>query len=123
MNTPPKTIGLLALLLAMTSLLLPGCDSDVAVKDAGTYEGKIVKVVPDEKEIYVLLDSGEKLELYFTDTTTVTKGSSSAATAPAATMPAAQTLDFSALKVDDKVRVTVSRTGNRNDPVSVEIIE
>lgn len=97
-----------AALLCFALFALAGCGQPLAVVDAGTYEGTIDKVVPAETEIYVSLDSGEQLELYFNEQTRVTQ-----AGAPA---------DFSAITKGASVRVTLSREGNRNIPEKVELL-
>lgn len=77
--------------------------------DSGTYSGKIKKVEAEKTEIYVTLDDGKTLELYFTDETSLTQNG--------------QDVDFSTLKKDQKVEVTVEKVGKRLDPVSVKIRE
>jgi hypothetical protein len=106
-----KNLLMIALpMLLVSSLLLTGCQkkTEEAVVESGTYEGTIAKVNPEEKEIYV--DSqGRELELYFTETTTLTQGDKPA--------------EFSALKKGQKVKVVVKKVGQRLDPVSVTILE
>lgn len=97
-------------MLLVSSLMLMGCEkkTEEAVVESGTYSGTIKKVNPDESEIYV--DSeGRELELYFTETTTLTQ----------ADKPA----EFSALKKGQNVEVEVKKVGQRLDPVSVKIKE
>lgn len=93
---------LLAGAFAMT-----GCDKEATV-ESGTYEGTIAKVNPDEDEIYVDAD-GQELELYFTEETELTRGGEEA--------------EFDALEKGQTVEVEVEKTGQRLDPVSVEIKE
>ncbi len=97
-----------AAFLCFALLALAGCGQPLAVVNAGTYEGTIKKVVPAEAEIYVTLESGEQLELYFNEQTQVTQ-----AGAPA---------DFSAISEGAAVRITVSRKDNRNIPEEVELL-
>jgi hypothetical protein len=72
-----------------------------------TMEGKITKVETDEKEIYVLVD-GKKHELHFKENTELLQNG-----APAA---------YSALKVDQKVKIDAKKVGKRLDPVRIEIL-
>ncbi len=97
--------GMLSLLLVLSALT--GCGG-VDVVDSGSYEGVVDEAKPGEKEIYVVLDDGRKLELYFTDQTTLQQGG--------------QAADFSALESGSRVRVEVTREGNRNVPQKVEIL-
>lgn len=102
MNAKRIGQGLAMGFFAVVLLGTVGCgDGGVDAVEAGTYEGTIDKVVLDEKEIYVTLDNGKRLEL-------VTGG-----------IPG----DFTKLSKGAKVRVTVKREGNRNVPTKVEIIE
>lgn len=72
-----------------------------------TVEGTVSKVVPEKKEIYVLAE-GKKHEFYFKENTELLQNG-----APA---------EFSALKVDQKVKVGAKKVGKRLDPVKVEIL-
>lgn len=101
---PIKTslIGLLGLI----ALIFAGCGG-IDVVDAGTYRGTINKAVAEEQEIYVTLDNGQKLELYFTEETEL--------------LSAGQPVEFSALASGLPVEITVAREGNRNVPTRVEI--
>lgn len=94
--------------MLLGSLLLVGCGGSIEVVDAGTYQATVDKAVPAEEEIYVTLDSGQTLELYFTDATElVTDG---------------EPVDFSQLSSGSSVEITVEREGNRNIPTRVEIM-
>lgn len=101
----------LFIILLTVSLIfaLISCGEEIDVVESGTYEGVIAKVVPDEEEIYVTLDNGKKIELYFKENTVLMR----------------DTLEvpFSELAVDQKVVVEVEKVGKRLDPVKVEIIE
>lgn len=88
-------------------LFVAGCGEGISVVDAGTYQANIDEVVPEEEEIYVTLDDGQRLELYFTDSTKL--------------VAEGQSVDFSRLSADMSVQLTVSREGNRNVPTRVEI--
>lgn len=101
-----NVLALPALLLLV--LALAGCSGEIEVVDAGAYEGTVSKVVPEEREIYVMLEDGQKLELYFNDQTELVHNGEAA--------------EFSALEVGSRVRVTVTRVGNRNEPARVEIL-
>lgn len=101
-----RTLNLYSLLIGC--LLLVACGDSIDVVDAGTYQGIVDKAVPDEREIYVELDNGQRLELYFTDTTEL--------------LVNGQTVPFSQLVAGTSVEVTVEREGNRNVPTRVEIM-
>jgi len=77
--------------------------------ESGTYTGTIQEVNAEETEIYVKLESGDVIELYFTDTTTLSQND--------------EEVPFSAIRVDDRVEVTVEKTGQRLDPVSVVLLD
>lgn len=96
-------------LFACTVLVFTGCGRQEVLVDSGTYEGTILKVNPDETEIYVSLDEKRVLELYFSESTTV-----SSAGAPAA---------FDALQKGQSVRVEVTRSGDEMVPVRVQILD
>lgn len=105
MNYLSKTFTILTALV----LIISACGEKTSVVDSGTYNGTIAEVNADETEIYVTLDSGEKIELYFTETTTLTENG--------------ENVPFSTIEVDDKVEVTVEKTGQRLDPVSVVLLD
>lgn len=100
-----RTIKLLTI---ATALFLASCESKTDVVESGSYTGKIDKVEADEREIYVVAD-GKRLELYFTDSTKLTKNGSE--------------VQFSELAKDKTVEIEVKKVGNRLDPVSVNIVE
>jgi hypothetical protein len=106
--TTPRTRPVIGLLVA--GLMLGGLAAcgGVDVVDSGTYDGVVDQVKPGEREIYVVLDDGRKLELYFTDQTTLQQSG--------------QPVEFSALEAGSQVRVAVEREGNRNVPTRVEIL-
>ncbi len=97
------------LLLSVLFLSLTACGEETSVVESGTYSGTISEVNAEETEIYVNLDSGEMIELYFTDETTLTQNG--------------EEVPFSTLEVDDRVEVTVEKTGQRLDPVSVVLMD
>lgn len=85
------------------------CGEKTDVVESGTYEGTVKKVEAEKTEIYVETADGKTLELYFTDTTTLTRNG--------------ETVEFSALEENQKVEVQVEKVGNRLDPISVKIEE
>jgi len=101
-----RTVGLLAVLLLTATL--SGCGGGIDVVEEGTYTGTVTEVVPAEREIYVTLEDGAKLELYFNEETELVQDGES--------------VEFSALQAGTRVRLTVTRVGNRNEPRRVEII-
>lgn len=103
-----KTSTLLIASLALCVALV-GCGDKVTAVDSGTYEGSISQVKPDEQEIYVQIGEGQKLELYFTPETTLTRNG--------------ETASFEQLEAGQRVSVEVKREGNRMNPVAVEILE
>ncbi len=107
MKNPRATLLLSTLAMLLLTAALAGCGG-VDVVDSGSYEGVVDEAKPGEKEIYVMLDDGRKLELYFTDQTTLQQSG--------------QPADFSALESGTRVRVNVAREGNRNVPQTVEIL-
>jgi CspA family cold shock protein len=102
-----KTIKLLTIASAL--FLFASCESKTDVVESGSYTGKIDKVEADEREIYVNAENGKRLELYFTDSTKLTKNGAEA--------------QFSELAKDKTVEVEVKKVGNRLDPISVNIVE
>jgi len=92
--------------LILSSFLLFGC-SETKVVESGTYEGTIKKVEADKSEIYVTLDEGGVIELYFIDETELLQGENPA--------------EFSALEAGQKVEITLRKTGKRLDPLKVVI--
>ena len=104
MNKPVSAVLLFALALILTS-----CSGQTDVVDSGTYTGQIEEVKPEESEIYLAIDEGRTLELYFIEETTLTRGGSE--------------VPFSELAAGQRVEVEVERVGNRLDPLSVEILE
>lgn len=79
------------------------------VVESGTYEGTVHEVEADKTEIYVKTADDKLLELYFTESTTLTRNG--------------QTVEFSELAEGQKVEVEVRKEGKRLDPVSVKILE
>jgi cold shock protein len=79
------------------------------VVESGVYQGTVEEVEADKTEIYVKTADGKLLELYFTETTTLTRSG-----AP---------VNFDQLAEGQKVEVEVIKEGKRLDPVSVKIME
>lgn len=96
-------------LVVFAMALMVSCSGGTDVVDSGTYKGEVVEVEPEKTEIYVKTEDNKKLELYFTDETTLTKSG--------------QKVDFSALSEGTQVEVEVKKVGKRLDPVSVKILE
>jgi hypothetical protein len=88
---------------------ITSCGERTDVVDSGTYQGTVEEVEADKTEIYVKTADDKLLELYFTESTTLTKNG--------------ETVDFSELAEGQKVEVEVKKEGKRLDPVSVKILE
>jgi len=97
------------MLLLMTSLFLAACGEKTAVVESGTYTGTVKKVEADKREIYVTLDDGKLLELYFTENTELVRDSVN--------------VNFTTLQQGQRVQVTVEKVGKRLDPERVRIME
>ncbi|MDZ7755833.1 hypothetical protein [Rhodohalobacter sp.] len=95
-------------ILTLLFLMISACGEDTSVVESGTYTGTIQEVNAEETEIYVNLEEGGVIELYFTDETTLTRDG--------------EDVPFSSIQVDDRVEVTVEKTGQRLDPVSVVLL-
>lgn len=96
-------------LMFSTILLFFACGDGTDVVESGTYQGKIKEVEPSKTEIYVTSDDNKTLELYFTDSTSLTRNG--------------MDVDFSELKDGQQVEVEVEKIGKRLNPISVKIIE
>ena len=81
--------------------------NSAAAETTDISHGKISKMVPAKKEIYVMTDTGKK-EYYFKDTTTVEK--------------AGEKLSYNELSEGMEVTVTANKVGKRLDPIKVEIL-
>lgn len=92
-----------------TILLFMACGESTDVVESGTYQGTIKEVEADKTEIYVTTNDGKTLELYFTETTSLTRNGSE--------------VEFSELKEGQEVEVEVEKNGKRLDPLSVKIME
>jgi hypothetical protein len=103
-----KQIKIFASLLALI-VLLAACGGDVDVVESGTYQGTIDKVKADEEEIYVNLDNGKRIELYFTEETKLMRDT--------------MEVPFTELSANQKIEVEVKKVGKRLDPLTVKILE
>lgn len=90
-------------------LFLGACGEKTDVVDSGTYQGVVHEVEADKSEIYVKTADNKILELYFTESTALTKNG--------------ETVPFSELAEGKKVEVVVEKVGQRLDPISVKILE
>lgn len=97
------------LTIAFAFFMLVSCGEKTDVVESGVYQGTIEEVEADKSEIYVKTEDGKLLELYFTETTALTKDG--------------QIVPFTELAEGKKVEVEVKKEGKRLDPVSVKIIE
>jgi len=97
--------------LVMFTAILLGFSScgggGVDAVESGTYQGTISEVNAGEQEIYVETPDDKTLELYFTDSTQLTQDG--------------QKVDFSVLKKDQQVEVTVEKMGKKLNPLKVKI--
>lgn len=99
--------GFAILGIMMSMFACGGGDTDVV--ESGTYQGTIKEVEAEKTEIYVETEDNKTLELYFTESTTLTRNG--------------ENVDFSSLSTGQKVEVEVEKVGQRLDPISVEILE
>jgi CspA family cold shock protein len=97
------------LAVACSLFFLTSCGEKTDVVESGVYQGTVAEVEADKSEIYVKTADGKLLELYFTESTTLTKDG--------------QTVAFSELAEGKKVEVEVKKEGKRLDPVAVKILE
>lgn len=90
-------------------VLLTSCGGKTDAVESGVYQGTVAEVEADKTEIYVKTADGKTLELYFTETTTLTRNG--------------ETVAFDQLAEGQKVEVEVKAEGKRLDPISVKILE
>ena len=88
-------------------IFLASCGHNVDVVESGTYDGTVAEAKPEEKEIYVDLDNGKTIELYFTESTTLTKDG--------------EEVEFSELAKGVDVQVEVEKKGKKLEPIAVKI--
>ena len=82
---------------------------NTSMVESGTYKVTAKRVDAEEKEIYVAMEDGKVLELYFSAATKLTQSGKDA--------------DFSALESGQKLEVQVERDGNKLKPLAVSILE
>lgn len=105
--------GLLIAGLAVLLLVGPvacGGEQEADAVESGTYTGTLEEVVPEETEIYVELEDGRTIELYFSDETELTDSEG-------------ESISFETLSSGDRVRVEVEQVGQRNDPIAVTLLD
>ncbi|MCX2741213.1 hypothetical protein [Pontibacter anaerobius] len=85
------------------------CQEGTDVVESGTYQGTVDEVEAEKTEIYVKTDDNKRLELYFTESTTLTRNG--------------ETVAFDQLQEGQRVEVEVEKTGQRLDPKAVRILE
>ena len=100
-----KLIGI----IAVVAIFFTACGESTDVVESGIYQGTIKEVEPEKDEIYVSTEDDKTLELYFTETTTLTRNG--------------QVVEFSELQEGQRVEVEVEKVGQRLDPISVTILE
>jgi CspA family cold shock protein len=76
---------------------------------SGSYTGTAKEVDPKEQEIYVETGDGKILELYFNETTKLTRGGT--------------VVPFGELKKGNSLEVTVENNGNSLKPIEVKILD
>jgi len=96
-------------MIVAAAMLMAGCGKNMVAVDSGTYQGTISEVNPDEEEIYVGIEGGRTLGLYFNEDIQLMKNN--------------ETVPFSRLENGQQVSVQVERVGNRMEPVQVTILE
>ena len=79
------------------------CGGKTDAVESGTYQGTVAEVEADKTEIYVKTSDGKTLELYFTETTALTKNGEPVA--------------LDQLAEGQKVEVEVKADGKRLDPL------
>lgn len=93
----------------MIAIFFTSCGEKTDVVESGTYSGIVDNVEPSKTEIYVKTSDDKTLELYFTDSTSLTRNG--------------QSVEFSQLEEGQKVEVDVEKTGKRLDPLAVRILD
>lgn len=97
------------LMFASVFFLMIACGEGTDVVESGTYEGTISEVEADKDEIYVTTADNKTLELYFTETTELTRNG--------------EVVEFSMLEEGQSVEVQVEKVGQRLDPITVKILD
>ena len=96
-------------LLFSAIFLFFACGESTDVVESGTYQGTIQEVEPSKTEIYVETDDNQTLELYFTESTELTRNGS--------------VVEFSTLEEGMRVEVDVEKEGKRLNPLAVRVLE
>lgn len=105
-----KKLTFSALFMVAALFCLISCNGgETDVVESGTYVGTVDEVEPEKSEIYVVTEDDKRLELYFTETTELTRNG--------------EVVAFDALEKGQNVQVTVEKVGQRLDPISVVIVE
>lgn len=104
-----KNSKLIAFLFLLMVPFLYSCEEGTDVVESGTYQGTIDEVEPEATEIYVKTADDQRLELYFTETTTLTRNG--------------ETVPFEQLQEGQQVEVEVEKVGQRLEPLAVRILE
>lgn len=102
-------LSILKSLFVGAIFLFIACGESTDVVESGTYQGTVKEVEADKTEIYVTTSDDKTLELYFIETTSLTRNG--------------EEVDFSVLEEGQKVEVEVKKNGKRLDPLSVKILE
>lgn len=82
---------------------------NTSVVESGTYKVTAKRVDAEEKEIYVTMEDGKILELYFSEATKLTRDGKDAG--------------FDELKNGQKLEVQVEKDGSKLKPMAVSILE
>lgn len=101
----------IALMLAASGMITfqsCGENEKTDIVESGTYQGVAQKVEADEREIYVKTADDKLLELYFTDSTKLTKDGN--------------VVPFETIKQNGKVEVQLEKKGNKLVPLAVSIL-
>jgi hypothetical protein len=100
---------LLNTVLISAIFLFFACGESTSVVESGTYQGTIQEVEPSKTEIYVETDDNQILELYFTDSTELSRNGSR--------------VEFSVLEEGMEVEVDVEKEGKRLNPLAVRVLQ
>lgn len=82
---------------------------NTSVVESGTYQVIAKRVDAEEKEIYVTMEDGRILELYFSKATKLVQGG--------------KEVPFSALQNGQRLEVQVEKDGSRLKPIAVTILD
>lgn len=112
-----KPVLLFAVLAILTTISVSATgDEDsskeirnTSVVESGTYQVIAKRVDAEEKEIYVTMEDGRILELYFSKATKLVQGG--------------KEVPFSALQNGQRLEVQVEKDGSRLKPIAVTILD